>query len=82
MTRVQILLTEAEDRGLEQLAEQRGESKSSLVRRAVGLLLQLEPQEPESLLSLVGQAGRSGYRQGARRHDRLLAAAVRRRTAR
>jgi predicted transcriptional regulator len=36
MTRVQILLSEDEDRRLEELARARGESKSSLVRRAVG----------------------------------------------
>lgn len=82
MTRVQVLLTEDEDRRLEELAEARGESKSSLVRRAVDLLLQLEEGDDEPLLALAGQAGRARTRHGARDHDQLLAAAARRRSAR
>jgi predicted transcriptional regulator len=82
MTRVQILLTEDEDRRLEDLAEARGESKSSLVRRAVDLLLQLEERDDEPLLALVGQAGRAGTRHAARDHDRVLAGAARRRGVR
>jgi Arc/MetJ-type ribon-helix-helix transcriptional regulator len=82
MKRVRVLLTEEKDRRLEELAETRGESKSSLVRRAVDLLLQVEGREDEPLLALVGQAGRSGTRHGARDHDRmLLVAAARRRSA-
>ncbi|MGH7786196.1 MAG: CopG family transcriptional regulator [Candidatus Binatia bacterium] len=81
MTRVQVLLTEDHDRRLEELAEARGESKSSLVRRAVELLLQMDGREDDPLLALVGQAGRSGIRRGARDHDRLLVAAARRRAA-
>jgi hypothetical protein len=79
MTRVQILLRDDEDRQLEALAQSRGESKSSLVRRAVELLLRLEAQEKEPLLTLAGQAGRAGNRHGARDHDAILAAARRRR---
>lgn len=82
MTRVQVLLTEDEDRRLEELAEARGESKSSLVRRAVDLLLQLEERDDEPLLALAGQAGRASTRHGARDHDQLLAAAARHRSAR
>jgi predicted transcriptional regulator len=82
MTRVQILLSEDEDRRLEELSEARGESKSSLVRRALGLFLGLESEDREPLLALVGQAGRVGTRQAARHHDRLLADAKRKRAAR
>jgi hypothetical protein len=82
MTRVQILLSEDEDRRLEELAEARGESKSSLVRRALGLFLGLEEEDREPLLTLVGQAGRAGKRQAARNHDRVLAEAKRKRAAR
>jgi hypothetical protein len=82
MTRVQILLSEDEDRRLEELAEARGESKSSLVRRALGLFLQVESDDQEPLLTLVGQAGRAGVRNAARNHDRLLADAKRKRAAR
>lgn len=82
MTRVQILLSEDEDRRLEKLARARGESKSSLVRRAVGLLFRVESDESEPLLDLVGQAGRSGSSKAARHHDQLLADAQLRRPAR
>lgn len=82
MTRVQILLTDEEDRRLGALAQARRESKSSLVRRAVNLLFRAEPEPDDALLGLIAQAGRSGQRHGARRHDRVLAAAQRRRPAR
>ncbi len=82
MTRVQVLLGDDEDRQLEAIAAKRGESKSSLVRRAVELLLRLEAQDSEPLLALAGQAGRVGSRHGARDHDRLLVAAARRGAAR
>ena len=73
MTRVQILLSDDEDRRLEKLARESGESKSSLVRRAVGLLFRVEAEKGEALLGLIGQAGRSGVRKVAQDHDRLLA---------
>lgn len=76
MTRVQILLSEDEDRRLEWLARARGQSKSNLVRRAVGLLFGLETEEGEEpLLGLIGQAGKTGQRHAARRHDRILVGA-------
>ena len=78
MTRVQILLREDEDRALERLARQRGESKSHLVRRAVTLLFRLESTEAEPLLGLIGQAGTGRGSRGARDHDRILASAARR----
>jgi Arc/MetJ-type ribon-helix-helix transcriptional regulator len=81
LTRVQILLSEDEDRQLEELAAARRESKSSLVRRAVDLLLRLEADQGEPLLALVGQAGRSGTRRAARNHDRILTDAQRQRAA-
>ena len=58
MKRVQILLSEDQDRCLEALAAKRRESKGKLVRRAVDLLLRTESAEEEPLLSLIGQAGR------------------------
>ena len=75
--RVQILLPEDEDRALERLARRRGESKSSLVRRAVTLLFRLESAQTEPLLGLIGQAGKAGGRHGARDHDRILVRAAR-----
>jgi len=78
MTRVQILLPEDEDRALERMARRRGESKSSLVRRAVSLLFRIEAVQGEPLLGLIGQAAKAGERRGARDHDRILVRAARR----
>lgn len=82
MIRVQILLPEEEDRRLEQLAQRRRESKSSIVRRALKLLLRLESDNDEPLLGLIGQAGKAGIRHGARDHDRLLARTAQRQQTR
>jgi predicted transcriptional regulator len=79
MTRVQILLPEDQDRRLEELARKRRESKASVVREALERLFQAESREPDPLVELIGQAGRAGIRNGARLHDRLLAAAEQRR---
>ncbi len=80
MTRVQILLSEEQDRRLEALARRLGASKSTLVREGVESVLQRrEAGTPDSLLELVGQAGRVGRRDVSRRHDALLAVAKRKR---
>lgn len=77
MTRVQILLTEDQDRRLEALAAKRRKSKGKLIRRALELLLRTESAEQEPLLSLIGQAGRSRRPDASDRHDRILAGAKR-----
>jgi len=80
MTRVQILLTEEQDRRLEQLARKRRASKASLVREGVELLRrQVHPDGREPLLKLVGQAGAIGRRDVSTHHDEYLAAFERRR---
>jgi hypothetical protein len=80
MTRVQILLSEEQDRRLEALARRLGASKSTLVREGVESVLQRrEAGTPDPLLELVGQAGRVGRRDVSRRHDALLAVAKRKR---
>ncbi len=80
MTRVQILLTEEQDRRLEALARRLRTSKASLVREGVETVLQRR-QAPtgDPLLDLVGQAGRVGRKDISRRHDAYLSAAERRR---
>ena len=82
MTRVQILLSDDQDRALERVARKSRESKSSLVRRAVALLFRLEAEDGEPLLGLIGQGGSAGGRRGARDHDRILARAARQRARR
>ena len=80
MTRVQILLTEEQDRRLESLARRLRTSKASLVREGVESLLQRKKAgTQDSLLDLVGQAGRVGRKDISRRHDAYLVGAKRRR---
>ena len=80
MTRVQILLSEEQDRRLEALARRLGASKSTLVREGVESVLQRrEAGTADTLLELVGQAGRVGRRDVSRRHDAVLADAKRKR---
>jgi predicted transcriptional regulator len=82
MTRVQILLPADQDRRLEALAARRRESKGKLIRRALDLLLRTEQADGDSLLDLVGQAGRGGRPDVSDRHDRVLANAERARARR
>ena len=80
MTRVQVLLTEEQDRRLESLARRMRVSKARLVREGVDLVLQrVEQEDADPLLSLIGQAGRVGRKDVSARHDASLAAIERRR---
>ena len=80
MTRVQILLTEEQDRRLEALARRLRTSKASLVREGVESVLQRrQAAKGDPLLDLIGQAGRVGRKDISRRHDAYLSAAERRR---
>jgi len=81
MTRVQILLSEEQDRRLEALAHRLGASKSTLVREGVESVLQRrEAGTSDALLELVGQAGQVGRKDVSRRHDACLGDAKRKRT--
>ena len=80
MTRVQVLLTEEQDRRLESLARRMRVSKAKLVREGVDLVFQhVERDGADPLLSLIGQAGRVGRKDISARHDAFLAATERRR---
>ena len=73
MTRVQILLTEEQDRQLEELARQLGTSKTKLVRDGVEFVLQRRKSGTrDAVLTLVGQAGRVGRTDVAEHHDSYL----------
>jgi hypothetical protein len=73
MTRVQIFLTEDQDRQLEALARRLRKSKTSLVRQGVDFVLhQRRRPEADALLDLIGQAGRVGRKDVSRRHDAYL----------
>lgn len=82
MKRVQVLLTEEQDRRLEALSARRRESKGKLIRRALDLLLRTEEAEEDPLLNLIGQAGRSGRPDVSDNHDLILTAAERARNSR
>jgi hypothetical protein len=80
VTRVQILLTEEQDRRLEALARRLAKSKSTLVREGVERVLQeRESACSDPLLELIGQAGRIGRKDVSMRHDAVLAGAKRKR---
>ena len=80
MTRVQILLTDEQDRRLEALARRLRTSKASLVREGVESVLQhRQAGTQDPLLGLIGQAGRVGRKDIAQRHDAYLVRAERRR---
>ena len=80
MTRVQVLLTEEQDRRLESLARRKRVSKTRLVREGVDLvLLRAETDTPDPLLSLIGQAGKTGKRDVSIKHDAVLMSVERRR---
>lgn len=73
MTRVQVLLTEEQDRRLEGLARTLRVSKARLVREGVDHVLRHRAiRRGDPLLALVGQAGRVGRRDIAGRHDAYL----------
>ena len=73
MTRVQVLLTEEQDRRLETLARRLGISKAKLVREGVEVVLQRrEAKGRDPLLDLIGQAGRISRTDVSRRHDAYL----------
>ena len=79
MTRVQILLTEEQDRRLEALARRLGTSKAKLVREGVDFVLQHRQRgDTDPIVGLIGQAGRVGQKDISRRHDAYLQAARRR----
>ncbi len=78
MTRVQVLLTEEQDRQLESLARRLRTSKAALVREGVDSVLQRrQAGTQDSLLALIGQAGRVGRKDLSRSHDAFLAEAAR-----
>ncbi len=83
MTRVQILLTEEQDRKLEALAKALGSSKARLVREGVELVLRRKTAgRDDPLLELIGRAGKVGRTDISLAHDRYLAASRLRRQRR
>jgi hypothetical protein len=83
MTRVQVLLTEEQDRKLEALARALQSSKARLVREGVELVLRRKTRgQRDPLFELVGRAGRVGRSDISAAHDDYLAASRLRRRRR
>ncbi len=62
MTRLQVVLTDEQDRQLAKLAWKRQFSKAHLVREGIELVRQREGEEaPDPLLDLIGQAAANSY---------------------
>jgi hypothetical protein len=72
MIRIQLHLTELQDRRLRALAKRKGTVRADLIRRGIDLLLQEESTESDSLLKLIGVAGPAGRSDIAERHDDIL----------
>ena len=73
MTRLQIILTEKQDRRLKELARKRKTSRSRLVREGIELVLQQKQDRMrDPLLDLIGQAGRISRKDISRRYDAYL----------
>ena len=78
MARLQVSLTEEQDRRLEALARERKLTKSALVREGIEWVLQHKRTDTDDpLLELIGQAGRIGRKDVSTRHDAYLVAAER-----
>ena len=78
MARLQVSLTEEQDRRLEELARTRKRTKSELVREGIEWVLQQKRIDTgDPLLELIGQAGRIGRRDVSTRHDAYLTVAER-----
>ena len=81
MTRVQILLTEEQDRRLTALAQRLRTSKAKLVREGVEFVLQRRQRgSGDALVELIGQAGLVGHKDISQSHDTYLLGVKRRRT--
>ncbi len=77
MTRVQVLLTDEQDRQLESLARRLRTSKAALVREGVeSVIRHRQARGQDSLLTLIGQAGRVGRKDLSRDHDAYLVEAA------
>jgi len=72
MIRIQLHLTEQQDRRLQALARRRGITRAELIREGIDLVLQGAASGGDPLLELVGAAGPAGRRDGATRHDDLV----------
>jgi len=72
MVRIQLHLTEEQDRRLRALAERRRTTRAELIRRGIDRVLQDDERGEDALLDLVGAAGSSPRTDLSERHDEVL----------
>jgi Arc/MetJ-type ribon-helix-helix transcriptional regulator len=72
MVRIQLHLTDEQERRLRAMAKKLGASRAELIRRGVDLLLQHYHPGRDPLLDLIGAAGPAGRRDGSERHDEIV----------
>jgi hypothetical protein len=73
MYRIQLHLTESQERRLRTLARSRGTTRAALIREGIEAILRTGGAAADDpLLGLIGQAGAGGVREGSERHDLLL----------
>ena len=77
--RIQLHLTDDQDRKLKALARVRGQNRAELIREAIELLFREGGQVQDPLLNLIGAAGPAGRTDVSENHDKLLYAAESRR---
>jgi hypothetical protein len=72
MVRIQLHLTEAQDRQLRALARKRGLTRAELIRRGVERVLHEDDSPHDPLLELLGAAGGAVAPDISERHDEVL----------
>jgi len=72
MIRIQLHLTERQDRLLRELARRAGSTRADLIRQGIDRLLGEQDGAADPLLELIGAAGRSGRSDSSERHDEII----------
>ena len=72
MVRIQLHLTERQDRLLRAMARRKRLARADLIRSGIDLFLEHETGDVDPLLALVGAAGPAGRTDGALRHDEIV----------
>jgi hypothetical protein len=72
MIRIQLHLTERQDRLLRELARRAGATRADLIRQGIDRLLGEQEGGSDPLLELVGAAGNAGRPDSSDRHDEVV----------
>jgi hypothetical protein len=72
MIRIQLHLTERQDRLLRELARRAGSTRADMIRRGIDRLLGEQEAAADPLLELIGAAGNAGRPDSSERHDELI----------